>query len=74
MGFILKFILISIAITWLFRLAASYFVGKFFGNVQRNQRKDSDTKRKSGKFSNNADTDKKINKDVGEYVDYEEIK
>ena len=76
MGFIIRFILISIAITWLFRLVVGYFSKSFFNNIQQGQNRSGKSTGQEGKMNINKkpEFDKKINKNVGEYIDYEEIK
>lgn len=78
MGFLLKFILISILLSWLFRLVASYFARKISNNPGgRRQYDRGGTRRREGEIhidKQPGERDKKIRKDVGEYIDYEEVK
>ncbi|MDR1169700.1 MAG: DUF4834 family protein [Prevotellaceae bacterium] len=77
MKFLLVFILILIILSWFFRMIMGYFARNFFNiNGQANRQK---TQPKTGKrgdvhIDKQPARDKKIKDNVGEYVDYEEIK
>ncbi|MDR2562953.1 MAG: DUF4834 family protein [Prevotellaceae bacterium] len=77
MNFLLKFILISILLSWLLRVVIAYFARNFLNNSGGRQQNYNKTRRREGEMhitKQPGGRDKKIRKDVGEYVDYEEIK
>lgn len=73
--FLLIFILVSILVSWVFRAMVTYAAKKFVNNFsQQNQDGYQSRNRKEGDVHiRQTPRDKKIDKDVGEYVDYEEI-
>lgn len=76
MGFLLKFFLISIILSWLFRTVIRYFTRNFMDNSNgRRQTYQRRPQRREGEIQidKRPGNDKKIKKDMGEYVDYEEI-
>jgi len=77
MGFILKFILIILIIFWIFRLIINYFARSFMKNLNNNGQNDyTQTKRKKEgdiHIEKKPAQNKKIKKDVGEYIDYEDV-
>jgi hypothetical protein len=79
MKFILIFILMLVVLGWLLNALLKYFVRNLFGNLENRHRQDRQAKSKTGRrgevhIDKQPPRDKKIKKDVGEYVDYEEIK
>jgi hypothetical protein len=77
MGIIIKIILVLVLLSWLFRMVMGYFARTFFSNFNNEQTPK--TKQKSRKqgdvhIDKQPSREKKIKEDVGEYVDYEEIK
>lgn len=80
MGIILKFILIILAISWIVRLLIANvtrnIMNSLGGGRQQYQRPKQKRTKKQGDIhiDKKPERDKKIKKDVGEYVDYEEIK
>lgn len=80
MKYLLIFILILVLLSWFFRMIMGYFARNFFNNLNNNNRQESKPKtqktRKQGDvhIDKQPARDKKIKEDVGEYVDYEEIK
>jgi hypothetical protein len=77
MKFLITFILILIILSWFFRMIMGYFARNFF-NVNRpaDGPKPQQREKKRGDIhiDKQPTRDKKIKDDVGEYVDYEEIK
>ena len=74
----LKFILIVFLVFFILKFIAQYFLRSFLKNMQKNSR-DQQTQynqKKEGDVTINtkAKTGKKIDKDEGDYIDYEEIK
>ncbi|MDR0386179.1 MAG: DUF4834 family protein [Prevotellaceae bacterium] len=77
MKYLFIFILILILMSWFFRLIMGYFARRFFNIDELPKRQK--TQRKTGKrgdvhIDRQPARDKKIKDDVGEYVDYEDIK
>jgi hypothetical protein len=75
MGILIKSLLILFLLSWLIRGIIGYF--SVFGNVNRTQNLRNNTAKKNAKTGDvnisSKPRDKKIKKNVGEYVDYEEI-
>jgi membrane protein implicated in regulation of membrane protease activity len=74
----LKFILIVFLVFFILKFIAQYFLRSFLKNMQKNS-SDQQTQynqKKEGDVTINtkAKTGKKIDKDEGDYIDYEEIK
>lgn len=80
MKYLFIFILILVLLSWFFRMAMGYFARNFFNNLNNNsQASKPKTRYKTGKqgdvhIDKQPARDKKIKEDVGEYVDYEDIK
>jgi hypothetical protein len=78
MKYLFIFILILVILSWFFRKIMGYFARNFFNvNGQENIPKQPRRKtRKQGDvhIDRQPARDKKIKDDVGEYVDYEELK
>jgi uncharacterized ion transporter superfamily protein YfcC len=74
---LLILILILVILSWFFRMIMGYFARTFFNiNGTTNRSKTQHKTRKQGDIhiDKQPARDKKIKEDVGEYVDYEEIK
>ncbi len=73
-----KFILIVFVIFFILKFIAQYFLRSFLKNMQKNSgnQQTQYNQRKEGDVTINtkAKTGKKIDKDEGDYVDFEEIK
>jgi len=72
--FILIFILVVFLITFVFRLLFSYFIkhlGKKYGGYKYDEKE-----KKEGEVyvSRNPERDKVVDQNVGEYIDFEEVK
>jgi hypothetical protein len=77
MGILIKIILILVVLSWLFRMVMGYFARTFLSNFTNGQTpKTKEKSRKQGDvhIDKQPSKEKKIKDDVGEYVDYEEIK
>jgi hypothetical protein len=75
--FLIRFILIFILVVIVLRLLGRIFFASIVRNVNSRMTNDYTTNyRKEGDIKvdlNNTSKDKKINKDVGDYVNYEEV-
>ncbi|MDR2027472.1 MAG: DUF4834 family protein, partial [Prevotellaceae bacterium] len=76
--FLLIIVLLILILSWFFRVIMGYFARTFF-NIDSQANSRPKTQRKAGKqgdihIDRQPARDKKIKNDVGEYVDYEEIK
>ncbi|MDR2383285.1 MAG: DUF4834 family protein [Prevotellaceae bacterium] len=77
MKYLITFIAILIILSWFFRIIKWYFAKNFFNiNGSANRSKTYYKTRKQGDvhIDKQPARDKKIKDDVGEYIDYEEIK
>lgn len=78
MGIFLKVVLITVVVIWLLKTVIKYFLRSIISNFTSVQQ----PKPKKGKIRKQVEVhvsqqpprDKKIRENVGEYVDYEEIK
>jgi hypothetical protein len=86
MGFILKFLLIAIAISWIFSKLLQFFLRsklKQFVDHAHDLKKEEDRRKKGGGGNGNVNVDhiprdyeEKRSKEIrgGDYIDYEEVK
>jgi uncharacterized protein involved in cysteine biosynthesis len=78
MKFLIILLLVLLLLSWFFRMIMGYFARNFFNIVggQTNKQKTQRKTRKQGDvhIDRQPARDKKIKDDVGEYVDYEEMK
>ncbi|EKB47335.1 hypothetical protein [Cecembia lonarensis] len=86
MGFVLKFLLIAIAISWIFSKLLQFFLRsklKQFVDHANNLKREEDIRRKGGRGNGNVNVDhiprdyqEKRSKEIkgGDYIDYEEVK
>lgn len=86
MGFILKFLLISIALSWVFSKLLQFFLRsklKQFMDHAQNLKREEDIRKNSNKDSGDIQVDhipreyhEKRKKEIrgGDYIDYEEVK
>jgi hypothetical protein len=77
MKFLIIIILVLVLLSWFFRMIMGYFARTFLSNFTNGQPpKTKQQTRRQGEIhiDKQPSKDKKIKEDVGEYVDYEEIK
>ncbi len=74
----LRFLLVLLIIYLIIRVFSRYFIRRFAKNMQQNfeERQNRYNQRKEGDVTikKNSSNDKKIKKDEGDYIDFEEIK
>lgn len=75
---LVRFLLILFIIFFIIRLLTRFVLGSYIKNMKRNfeNQQNHSNNRKEGDVTINTKpkTDKKIDKDEGDYIDYEEIK
>lgn len=75
---LVRFLLILFVIYFIIRLFTRFVLGSYIKNMQRNfeNQQYNNNKKKEGDVTINTKpkSDKKIDKDEGDYIDYEEIK
>lgn len=74
----IRFLLILFVIYFIVKIFTRFVLGSYFKNMQRNfeNQQNQYNKKKEGDVTINTKpkTNKKIDKDEGDYIDYEEIK